>query len=257
MIVDIPLFGTEEFSRMTSPVNSETIQLPTPEWSSSEVSPDLKQVLGLGEDLLGLEPRSRSCVQESRPCNCPSRALQQQEDVCINLHWAARGINSVLPAEMLQCLKRVMEAYDELLECRSHPAEPERISLLMSTFDMMVAGAEHLVVKTVGHRGEDDSSERSRRSYFQEKPRFKTAERPNMAGTVKSQRPSHHYGQLVLDEEDERCVLQSLLAVRSRRLSLLVERLHQAADRDGRPVHIRLAHNFRERCKVILSSLES
>lgn len=239
------LFTTDEFSRMITPAGSENTQLPTPEWSSSEASPSLNQALGMGdEDFFSTEPQSRNSVPEKRPCKCISKAIQQHEDVCINLQWAARGLNSVPPAEILQCLKRAMEMYDKLLDCRSHTGQPGHISLLMSTCDMMVAGTEHLLLKVVCDEGDDESV-------------LQGAKRTHMSKTAQLQRSRQRFGQIVLDEEDERCVLHSLLSVRTRRLKALLERLHQVADRDGRPIHIRLIHNFRERCQAVSSSLES
>lgn len=242
---------------MTTPVVSETIQFPTPEWSSNDGSANLSHSVDIIEDdVFCLKPQSRSSMREKRQCECLYKAIKQQEDVCINLQWAARGLHSVSLAEMLQCLKRGMEVYDEILDCHSHPVEPEQISLLMSTCDMMVSGAEHLVKKVVGDEDTGDIIDQRAKSYGLDGPRLRSVKTSYIAGTGKSQKSTHQLGQLALDEEDERCVLHSLLAVRARRLSSSVERLHQVADRDGRPVHIRLIHNFRQRCKAILSSLE-
>lgn len=223
---------------MTTLVDPETIRFSTAEWTTSEISASLDHSFGLGnEGLFGLEPQSSSSAHERHSCVCLSRALQQQEDVCINLQWAARGLTSVTAAEMLQCLKRVTEAYDELLDCRSHTLQSERISLLISTCDMMVSGAEHLVFKRLDGEDGDRAIKRHR------------------AGRVQQSR--QHFGQLILDEEEERRLFHSLLGSRAKRLCSLVERLHQVADRDGRPVHIRLIHNFRERCRAVLSMLKN
>lgn len=238
------LFATDEFSRMMTPASSENTQLPTPEWSS-EASPSLSQALGTGDGVFfGTEPQSRNSTRDNRPCTCIPKAIRQHEDVCINLQWASRGLTSVSPAEMLQCLKRGMEVYHELLECRSHTGQPEHISLLVSTCDMMVAGTEHLVLMVVGDEGGGQSE-------------LQAEKRTHVPKAAKTYQSRHHFGQIVLDEEDERCVLHSLLAVRARRLRALLERLHQVADRDGRPIHIRLIQHFRTRCQAIISSLES
>lgn len=106
----------------------------------------------------------------------------------------------------------------------------------------MVSGAEHLV--------------------FTQHGMFCQKEGSNLRATTKdrgatSQQARQHFAGLILDEEEERRVFHSLLVGRVKRLCSLVERLHQVADRDGRPVHIRVLHNFRERCKPVLSALKS
>lgn len=260
MDIDIPAFGMDEFSRMTTPISSENMQLPTPECSSADLSADLNRSLGLnGEDLFSLELKTRRSNHEIGPCACLSKALQHQEDVCINLHWAARGLTSASAAEMLQCLKRVMEGYasDELLECDSHQSQPERISLLLSTCDMMVSGCERLVTKIAGNEGDDGAVDHQSPPYPKDNSRSRTAIGPEIGNSGKLHQPRQNFGQFVLDEEDERCVFLSLLAVRTRRLSSLVQRLHKVADRDGRPVHIRLIQSLQARCNTVFCSLES
>lgn len=258
MDIDIPTFGMDEFSCMTTPIGSENMQLPTPECSSADLSADLNRSLGLnGEDLFSLEPKTRRSSHDIGPCSCLSKTLQQQEDVCINLHWAARGLTSVSAAEMLQCLKRVMEGYDELLDCDSHQLQPERISLLLSTCDMMVAGCERLVSNITGKEGDDGAVDHQSPPYPKNNSKSRTATGSEIGKSAKPDQSRQHFGQFVLDEEDERCVFLSLLAVRTRRLSSLVERLHKVADRDGGPVHIRLIQSFQGRCKAVLCSLES
>lgn len=266
-------FETEPFTRIITPESFETAQLPNLDWSSAEVSPNPSGSLGLGvENLFGLEPgKSRKRVlgnntnHEKPQRDCLSRVLQQQEDVCINLLWAARGMTSVPAAEMLQCLKRGIETYDELLECRSHPVPPELISVFMSTCEIMVVGVEHLVLKLRGDEGHDPAIEQRNPAHQkgQLKPRATASENPGVKTQHATkpgsawQQPRSKLGKLVLDGDDEFCVLHSLLAFRTRRLVSLVERLHGVADKNGRPVHIRLIHNFRERCQAALSSLES
>lgn len=78
-----------------------------------------------------------------------------------------------------------------------------------------------------------------------------------MATIGKAQRSCYNFGQLVLNEKNERYVLQGRLTVRVRHLSSLVERLHEAADMEGRPIDVRLICYFVERCKATLSSLAS
>lgn len=262
MTTDISTLGTDEFSRMTTAVGPETIRFPSAEWSSADISASLDHSFSLDDEaFFGLEPQSSSSPVEKHSCACLSRALQQQEDVCINLQWAARGLISVPATEMLQCLKRGMEAYDELLDCRLHALQPERIWLLISTCDMMVSGAEHLVLKRVGGEDGNRAIRQHSASHHKEGSRFRATTDPgatsqNMTKNCKVQQSRHHFGQLILDEEEERCLFHSLLVGRAKRLSSLVERLHEVVDRDGRTVHIRLINNFRERCKTVLSTLK-
>lgn len=258
MDIDIPTFGIDEFSRMTTPISSENMQLPTPECSSADLSADLNRSLGLnGEDLFSLEPETRRSNREIGPCACLSNAVHLQEDVCINLHWAARGLASASAAEMLQCLKRVMEGYDELLDCDSHRSQPERISLLLSTCDMMVAGCERLVLDITGDEGDDGAVDHQSPPYPKNNSKRRTTIRSEIGKSGNPHQSRQNYGQFILDEEDERCVFLSLLAARARRLGSLVERLHKVADRDGRPVHIRLIQSLQARCNSVLHSLES
>lgn len=293
--------GTEHFSRMTTLV-PDTIPFSTTTdcWSSSEslLSTSLDHCssssssFGLADEgLFGLETTTttpshhqndeeqhhQQQQQQQTACVCLARALQQHEDVCINLQWAARGLTSVTPAEMLQCLKRGTEAYGELLDCRSHahqgPLPPERISLLLSTCDMMVSGAEHLVFKRVGATagagaGGADSASISNgdravvggggKLHKAGGGRGGSNNNNNNKAQPSSRHHHHHqFGHLILDEEEERRLFHSLLVSRAKRLCALVERLHHVADRDGRPVHVRLIHNFRERCRTVLSTLKS
>lgn len=130
MTTDISTLGPNQFSGMTTPVNPETIPFSTAEWTPSEITASLDPSLGQADEgLFWLESQSSSNAHGKHSCVCLARALQQQEDVCINLHWAARGLTSIAAAEMLQCLKRGTEAFDELLDCRSHPCPAVRVDL--------------------------------------------------------------------------------------------------------------------------------
>lgn len=237
-----------DFSCLTTPINSGTVQLLTPEASSTNSSVKSNGSLHLvDEDLLKIQRKDPGDDSHRQPCACTLKAFRHHEDACINLQWAVRGLVPVTPAEMLQCLKRVMEGYHELLDCHSHQYHPETISLLLSTCDVMVAGTERLSCNVIGEEAGD--------GVVRDPTKCKMTIAPHIPRSGNSHNAGQYFGHFFLDEEDERCVFQSLVAVRTRRLSALIERLHEVADRHGRPVHIRLIHNLQDRCKIALESL--